>query len=124
MDGSQYLCHNVNFQQQGRYLTLDEDPVLTVDPLRLCANRKEMEEKIELAMAGRENINGGEPTVTEEDLKTLRILLEDLEPMPDDNDPLYKIVFAETKPYFSGDKTVDDIIDVIQNRATLYMTEK
>ena len=106
------------------YLALDEDPVLTVDPLRLCANRKEMEEKIELAMAGRENINGGEPTMTEEDLKTLRILLEDLEPMPDDNDPLYKIVFAETKPYFAGDKTLDEVIDVIQRRATLYLQEK
>ena len=114
----------VAFQFLEWYLTLDEDPVLTVDPLRLCANRKEMEEKIELAMAGRENINGGEPTVTEEDLKTLRILLEDLEPMPDDNDPLYKIVFAETKPYFAGDKTLDEVIDVIQNRATLYMQEK
>ena len=62
--------------------------------------------------------------MTSDDLETLMILLEGLEPMPDDNIPLYKIVFEETKPYFAGQKALDDVIDVIQNRATLYMNEK
>lgn len=87
-------------------------------------DRKEMEEKIEIAMAGRENVNGGEPDMTEEDLKTLRILLEGLEPLPDDNLPLYRIAYAEARTYFSGEKSLDEVIDVIQNRATLYMNEK
>lgn len=112
------------FQFLEWYLALDEDPVLTIDPLRLCANRKEMEEKIEIAIAGRENINGGEPDMTEEDLKTLRILLEGLEPLPDDNLPLYRIAYAEARTYFSGEKSLDEVIDVIQRRATLYLQEK
>ena len=129
MDHSTFAITSTSNNKEGAfqflewYLTLDEDLVLTVDPLRLCANRKEMEEKIEIAMAGG-NINDGEPDMTEEDLKTLRILLEGLEPMPDDNDPLYKIVFAETKSYFAGDKTLDEVIDVIQSRAMLYLQEK
>ena len=106
------------------YLDLDENPVSHSDFLPLCANRKKMEEKIEMALAGREGYNDGEPDMTEADLTTLRILLEGLEPMPDDNIPLYKIVFEETKPYFAGQKALDDVIDVIQNRATLYMNEK
>lgn len=105
------------------YLSLDELPFSIVDPLPLCANRKEMEEKIEIAMEGG-RVNDGEPDMTEEDLEIFKFLLEGLEPMPDDNDPLYKIVFAETKPYFAGDKTLDEVIDVIQKRATLYLQEK
>ena len=62
--------------------------------------------------------------MTEEDLKTLRILLEGLEPLPDDNLPLYRIAYAEARTYFSGEKSLDEVIDVIQNRATLYMNEK
>ena len=107
------------------YLDLDVPEYMFVEPLPLCANRKKMEEKIEkIALAGGRNVNGGEPDMTEDDLEILKILLEGIEPMPDDNFPLYKIVFMETKPYFAGDKTLDEVIEVIQNRATLYMNEK
>jgi len=106
------------------YLALDEDPMMQHDLLDLCANRKKMEEKIEIALAGRDSVNDGEPDMTEEDVEMLEALLECLEPMPDDSFPLYKIVFAETKPYFAGDKTLDEVIDVIQKRATLYLQEK
>ena len=94
------------------------------DFLPLCANRKKMEEKIEMAMAGQGGVGNGEPDMAEEDLETLRILLEGLEPMPEDCDPLFKIAYAEARTYFSGDKTLDEVIDVIQKRATLYMQEK
>ena len=94
------------------------------DKLELCADRKRMEEKVETALAGRENVNGGEPAMTEEDRETLEILLQYLEPLPDDNAPLYRIAYAEARTYFSGDKTLDEVIDVIQKRATLYMQEK
>ena len=130
MDHSTFAITSTSGNKEGAfqflewYLALDEDPVLTIDPLRLCANRKEMEEKIEIAMAGRENVNGGEPDMTEEDLKTLRILLEGLEQLPDDNLPLYRIAYAEARTYFSGEKSLDEVIDVIQRRATLYMNEK
>lgn len=94
------------------------------DKLELCTNRKRMEDKIETAIAGRENVNNGEPEMTEEDREMLKILLKYLDPLPDDNIPLYRIVYAEARTYFSGDKTLDEVIDVIQNRATLYMQEK
>ncbi|MBR3470377.1 MAG: extracellular solute-binding protein [Lachnospiraceae bacterium] len=130
MDHSTFAITSTSDNKEGAfqflewYLALDEDPVLTIDPLRLCANRKEMEEKIEIAIAGRENINGGAPDMTEEDLKTLRILLEGLEPLPDDNLPLYRIAYAEARTYFSGEKSLAEVIDVIQRRATLYLQEK
>ena len=94
------------------------------DKLELCTNRKRMEEKVGIALAGRENVNDGEPEITEEDREMLKILLKYLDPLPDDNIPLYRIVYAEARTYFSGDKTLDEVIDVIQNRATLYMQEK
>ena len=94
------------------------------DKLELCADRKRMEEKVEIAIEGRENVNDGEPAMTEEDRETLEILLQYLDPLPDDNAPLYRIVYAEARTYFSGEKTLDEVIDVIQNRATLYMNEK
>lgn len=94
------------------------------DKLELCANRKRMEEKVETALAGQENVNGGEPAMTEEDRETLEILLQYLDPLPDDNAPLYRIAYAEARTYFSGDKSLDEVIDVIQKRATLYMNEK
>ena len=107
------------------YLDLDEWPDgLHFDTLPLCANRKKMEEKIEKALAGREGVNDGEPEMTEEDLETLEILLEGLEPLSTYNDPLYKIVYTEARTYFSGSKTLDEVIDVIQSRATLYLQEK
>ena len=39
--------------------------------IELCADRKRMEEKAEIALAGRENVNDGEPTMTEEDRASL-----------------------------------------------------
>ena len=59
--------------------------------------------------------------MTEKDLETLRILLECLKPMPDENAPLYRIAYAEARIYFSGEKSLDEVIDIIQKRATLYM---
>ena len=32
--------------------------------------------------------------------------------------------FTEARTYFSGEKSLDEVIDVIQDRATLYMQEK
>ena len=94
------------------------------DKLELCADRKRMEERVGIALAGRENVNDGEPAMTEEDRETLEILLEHLEPLSDDDIPLYRIAYAEARTYFSGDKSLDEVIDVIQKRATLYLQEK
>ena len=105
------------------YLALDED-TLAIDPMLMCANRRRMEEKIEMALAGWEGYENGEPMMTEDDEETLEILLEGLEPLKDVNDPLYKIVYTEARTYFSGEKTLDEVIDVIQKRATLYLQEK
>ena len=55
---------------------------------------------------------------------TLEILLEHLEPLLDDDIPLYRIAYTEARTYFSGDKSLDEVIDVIQKRATLYLQEK
>lgn len=95
-----------------------------MDKLALCSDRKRMEEEVETAIAGREDVNNGESEMTEEDRETLQILLKYLEPLPDDNAPLYRIVYAEARTYFAGDKTLNEVIDVIQSRATLYMLEK
>ena len=62
--------------------------------------------------------------MTEEDRETLEIILEQREPLSDDDIPLYRIAYAEARTYFSGDKSLDDVTQVIQNRASLYMQEK
>lgn len=50
--------------------------------------------------------------------------MEGLESMSDDIAPLNKNVYSEARTYFSGEKTLDEVINVIQSRATLYLQEK
>ena len=37
---------------------------------------------------------------------------------------LYNIVLEEAKSYFAGDKTLDEVVDIIQRRASLYIAER
>lgn len=36
---------------------------------------------------------------------------------------LYNIVLEEAQSYFAGDRTLDEVIDIIQRRASLYIAE-
>ena len=38
--------------------------------------------------------------------------------------PLYRIVYAEERTYFYGEKTLDEVLNVIQSRAMLCLQEK
>lgn len=37
---------------------------------------------------------------------------------------LYTIVLEEAQSYFAGDKTLEEVVDMIQRRASLYVAER
>lgn len=37
---------------------------------------------------------------------------------------IYDIVLEQAGPYFAGDKTLDETVDLIQRRVTLYVNEQ
>ncbi len=62
---------------------------------------------------------------TEEDLATFEILLQGISTESTSNDSaIYSIVREEAASYFSGQKSLDEVIDIIQNRVTLYLEEQ
>lgn len=62
--------------------------------------------------------------LTEERKAELVTALEDARPAPLKTQPLVKIVVEEARSYFSGDKTIDEVRSLIQNRVQLYLNEK
>lgn len=36
---------------------------------------------------------------------------------------LYRIIMDEVGSYFSGDKTLEEVTDIIQNKASIYVSE-
>lgn len=42
----------------------------------------------------------------------------------DDNEPLLNIISEETEPYFRGEKALEDVVNIIQNRIQIYIKER
>lgn len=60
--------------------------------------------------------------ITKENIERFRMALESA--TPDVNvDDIYSIICEEAAPYFQGDKTADNVIDIMQNRTQLYLDE-
>lgn len=60
---------------------------------------------------------------TEEKMAVLREQLEDVRPYPMHTAPLVNIIVEEAGAYFSGDKELEDVVGVIENRVQLYLDE-
>lgn len=71
---------------------------------------------------------GEEPTeiycISLEEGKELMKLIENVSMSNHPNEDLRGIVFDEVDYYFSGDKSLDEVAEVIQSRASLYVREK
>ena len=60
----------------------------------------------------------------EADFKTMREIVENAQIVPlNSSDPLTNIVIEEIQSYFAGDKELEEVTDIIQNRCQLYLDE-
>lgn len=63
--------------------------------------------------------------VTWEEINTILDLVPDATPyFSVENDEVIKIIHEEAGAYYSGQKGVDDVVSVIQNRVQLYVNEQ
>lgn len=62
-------------------------------------------------------------TPTEEEVATIKKLIEVAKPVSAGNDQINTIIQEESEAFFKGQKTVDDVANVIQNRAQIYVSE-
>lgn len=60
----------------------------------------------------------------EEDVAQLRKMIEEATMIRRGDSPLITIIQEEAAYYFSGDKTLEQVIDIIQNRIQLYVDEQ
>lgn len=60
----------------------------------------------------------------EESLEKIRKLLEHAEPEKMQTDAISAILLEETPAYFSGNKSAQEVCDIIQNRVQLYLDER
>ena len=69
------------------------------------------------------NIFGREYDLTEEIIADTRSMCEKAK-YPPDNEDILNIILEETGAYFSGDKTKEEVCDIIQSRVRLYLAEQ
>ncbi len=60
---------------------------------------------------------------TEEDVADCKRLIDSATGSYNDNEELFEMIKEEVAPYFKGQKTVDEVADIIQSRISLYVTE-
>ena len=60
---------------------------------------------------------------TEEDISMLKGLFEQAEPVKESLSVIRNIIQEEVWGYFNGQKDVNDVADVIQNRVSIYLNE-
>lgn len=124
----------------GQYLDRDYQKTLG-----LPVNKKAMEEKLaesltleytvdengdrkpvvksQVAFAGEESVDNIYCLTKEQTIRLMR-LIESAE-INDANDyQLFRIIYEEAESYFSGDKTLEEVTEIIQSRASVYVSEK
>ena len=60
---------------------------------------------------------------TQEDVDTVKTLVSCARPYSSQNGQVIGIILEEADPYFQGQKGLDEVIDVMQNRVGIYMSE-
>lgn len=60
---------------------------------------------------------------TQEDVDTVKTLVSCAQLYSTQNDQVIEIILEEAAPYFQGQKSLDEVIDVMQNRVGIYMSE-
>lgn len=64
------------------------------------------------------------PPVTSTEIRMIRELLEDAEPIQGWNAEIFEIISEEAGAYFAGQKSAKETAEVIQNRVMLYLNEE
>ena len=62
--------------------------------------------------------------ITEQDGENIYALLEDARAMPIKNRQILAIIYEEAAAYFTGSKTIEEVIPIIENRVQLYLEER
>ena len=60
---------------------------------------------------------------TQEDVDTIKTLVSCAKPYSPRNGQALGIILEEASPYFQGQKSLDEVINVMQNRVGIYMSE-
>lgn len=60
---------------------------------------------------------------TEEEIATLRELIDIASPMPSSDNEVLNIIQEEAEPYYKGQKTLDEVVSTIQSRVSMYVGE-
>ena len=61
--------------------------------------------------------------ITEEDKENILYILEHSYRDTMEDSEIFWIILEETGPYFAGDKSLDEVVKLIQNRCSLYLDE-
>lgn len=60
---------------------------------------------------------------TEEEVATVKELIDTASPASSSDDEIIKMITEEAAPYFQGQKTLDEVVKIIQSRAQIYVSE-
>lgn len=60
---------------------------------------------------------------TQEDVDNLKALIEVAKPISNNDQKIMEIVKEEAAPYFEGQKGLDDVVNIIQSRVSIYLSE-
>jgi hypothetical protein len=117
-----------------QYANFDDEKFAEKGPEALPVNRKDYERLIRFDSSSKNTskmsqglYNG--PTVqyhaaTEEELARYEDFLGSIDKIEICDNTLYSLVKECCNPYFAGDKTLDETVQLIQNRAMLYVNEQ
>ena len=116
-----------------RYADMKDDKLQERDPKTLPINRKDYERLIRFDMSKqtaaqrKQGLYDG-PTIyfraaTEEDLARYEDFIEHIDKIEICDNTIFNLVKEICGPYFAGDKGLDETVDLIQRRVSLYVNE-
>ena len=63
-------------------------------------------------------------TATEEEVNCVKELIESARPLSATDDRIMAIIQEEAEPFFQGQKSVEEVADIIQSRVQIYLDER
>ncbi|WP_195572255.1 ABC transporter substrate-binding protein [Paenibacillus sp. 1001270B_150601_E10] len=111
-----------------KYLLSDEmqqSPDLRGLPIRKAIYNKQFDELIDQVKNGSilSDANDDSSTSKSKELEQLRPLIEKANTNKDSDNKVLNIVLEETQAYFAGQKAIEEVVHLIQNRVTTYLNE-
>ena len=60
---------------------------------------------------------------TQEEINGIRHLIEIARPLSRESEEIYAIIGEEAAPYFAGQKSAEEVANIIQSRVRIYVSE-